>query len=131
MNISYLVAGLFAISLTASHVIAGERFFFRGIREYPTTIWGDGNTTLRLMKGAWHMLTWLMTASALTLFVMALTNYIDAPERFAIAGLIVVSWTGATLVYLRYAVPRPAMLLRSPIWINTVGTALFTYLGTR
>jgi len=131
MNISYLIAALFAVSLTASHVVAGEGFFFKGIREYPKTMWGDGDTTIRLMKGAWHMLSWVMLGSAGTLLVMALTDYIDPPSRVALSWLLILGWTGATVSYLRYALSKPEMLRRAPIWINTLGTVAFTWLGIR
>jgi hypothetical protein len=104
-------------------------FFFRGIRDYPSTIFGDGDNTRRLMKGAWHMLSWVMIGSAAALFTMAFTNLI--PDGATLARFIAAGWTGATAAYLWYALPRPFMLIRTPIWINTVGTVVFSWLGSR
>ena len=130
MVTEYLIAGALAGILTVTHACAGEMYFFKGIsrQSYPNTPFGDGEITRRLMKGAWHILTVTLLGVSVVLFAMAFTDLVESPKM--VARMIAILFVGATLVVAAYAVKRPDILYRAPLWIATAGTAAFAYLGT-
>ena len=130
MNIEFFAAGLFSSFITVGHAYFGEALFFKNIPDdaYPVTYWGDKDMTKRLMKNAWHFLTAALFVSALTMHVLAFSNYFHNPTE--IARLIAVMHLLFTLVFFYYGITRPLIIVRAPVWIGTAGTALFAWLGT-
>ena len=130
MNVEYLIAAICSSILTVGHTYFGEVLFFKGIpaSAYPATYFGDGDTTMRLMKNAWHFLGGSLLISAVVMYMLAFTNYFENPTQVAmvISGMHLIF----TLVYFYYGLTKPIIIVRAPVWIGTAGTALFGWLGT-
>jgi hypothetical protein len=54
-------------------------------------------------------------------------NPFNAPRELLL--LIVWQYTGMTLIVAYYAMRRPFILVRAPLWVLTGGVALFSWLG--
>ncbi len=126
MNGFFFTAAIMATFLAVGHPFFGETLFFKGVK-FPGSYWGDGDISWRLVLGGWHLLTVVLAVTALTLYALAFSNYFAAPRE--IARLITYQYLAMTAVVAFYAVRRPFILVRAPLWILTGGVALFSWLG--
>ena len=127
MNVFYLIAALAATFLTIGHPFFGETLFFKDIK-FRGSYWGDADITWRLVLGGWHLLTVALGVTSVTLYLLAFSNYFEQPRQLAM--LIALQYLGMTAVVAYYAVGRPFILLRAPLWILTGSVALFSWLGS-
>jgi hypothetical protein len=117
MKSYFLVAGIVATIVGVGHAIIGEVLFFSGIKDssYPSTIFGDSYITKQLIKVAWHFLTTALLFGALGLYIAALTDYFGNPTM--IVRAIALEFLVFDILFFLYALTRPAILVRAPLWI--------------
>lgn len=129
MNVAYLIGGVVSSILTVGHAYFGEALFFKGIPDstYPTTYWGDGDITKRLMKGAWHFLTVSLGVAGVSLLLLSFTSYFEQPA--IIANLIFWEFVGYAIVFIYYAIGRPAIIFRAPLLFALAAVAICSWIG--
>jgi hypothetical protein len=126
MNVFFFVAALCATVLAIGHPYFGEALFFKDIKFRPS-YWGDTDITWRLVLGGWHLLTATLAVMAVALYALAFTRFFEHPRE--IAQFIAWQAIAFNVVVAYYALGRPFILLRAPLWILTGGVALFSWLG--
>jgi len=130
VNVYFLIAAVMATILTVGHSYFGEALFLKGIKaKLVGSYWGDADITWRLVMGGWHLLSVCLGITAYTLYMLAFTAHpFNAPRE--LLQLIIWQYTGMTLIVFYYALPRPFILMRAPLWVLTGGVALFSWLGS-
>jgi hypothetical protein len=126
VNVFFLFGALAATALALGHPFFGETLFFKDVK-FRGSYWGDEDITWRLTLGGWHLLTVALIATAVQLYALAFTHVFEHPRE--IAWLITLQYIGFTAVVAFYALGRPFILVRAPLWILTGGVALFSWLG--
>lgn len=133
MNLAYLVAGVLAIIGAAIHGGVGEAMVVRRLdpETLPRTRWGGGQTTLRLIRAGWHMLTTTFAAFGTSL---SLCSAREQSLACAGAGTLVAA-TCAGFAAIAIAGPllarRPRALIRHPAPLLLSAVALLAWLGGR
>lgn len=111
MNLPALVAAGAASVLVYQHGIVGQRWFvaqLSSVQLEPTKPWGDADITRRVFAVAWHLVTAVFLASAVTLYLAAF----EAVESRELLGFISIAYAGFIGVGLLYFGKRPGALAR-------------------
>lgn len=133
MNGAYLAAGVVALLAAAIHGGLGETMVVRkiGAGALPRTRWGGGQTTLRFIRAAWHMVTTAFAAFGSALSMCAVRGQTDACTGVGV--LAASSFAGFAGIAITGAVMResPRALIRHPAPLFLSAVAMLAWLGSR
>jgi hypothetical protein len=130
MNWPLAVAGIMSLGAAAFHGIAGDVLILQKLRRegLPATVLGGPESSRRMMRASWHLVTITFAASGLALIFAGMQSAsVFAPGVVRLLGLL---YSGFALLILPGAVlpPKP-MLLRHPAPLGLSAIAVLIWVG--
>jgi FtsH-binding integral membrane protein len=123
MNEQFLVAGMLSSLACLANGFWAELTILKRLQE--TSMPQTGRVALR---GVWHLLTVALLWSAVTLFVLSFSDFVEHPNT--VAKFISVSFFGFALVWsFLVAIERLNYLVLLPQWVVAVAIAAVTWWG--
>ena len=114
MNVSLIVLGSLGLIGVLAHIVLGELFIIGALKkkDLPTSFLGDGDVTKRYLRWFWHVGSFVIGASSLSLIVIGIIY--DTSGTQLLARFIAVQFVAIFGVFLIVAIPRPELFIRVP-----------------
>ena len=131
MNQAYLAAGLLALTGAIVHGGLGEMLVVRRIdpTTLPGTRFGGGTASLRMIRGAWHMVTLSFVGSGLGLTTCAVRDSSAACDGVGMLAAGLFSGYAAIAIVIPLVAGRPGALVRHPAPVLLTLVSVLAWMG--
>ena len=130
MNWPLAIAGVMSLGAAAFHGIAGDLLLLRPLRReaLPSSFLGGPESSRRMMRASWHLVTLTFAASGLALLFAGMRSAsVYAPGMVRLLGLLYSTF--ALLVLAGAVLPPRPLLFRHPAPLGLSAIAVLIWVG--